>query len=113
VTESSLRTPFSLLLRLSQAIPDQQVWAELVDRYGRQIHAWCRRWGLKEADAQDVTQTVLLQLASKLQTFTYDPGAALPGWTLTHHAGSDFLASWRRPARGSGGCSTRCRPATS
>ena len=68
MTDTSLRTRTSLLLRLRQAPPDQDAWAEFVDRYGRQIHAWCRRWGLQEADAQDVTQTVLLRLASKLQT---------------------------------------------
>jgi RNA polymerase sigma-70 factor (ECF subfamily) len=66
-----------------------------VDRYGPQIHAWCRRWGLQETDARDVTQTVLLQLASKLRTFTYDPAQRFRGWlkTLTHHAWSDFLAA--------------------
>jgi RNA polymerase sigma-70 factor (ECF subfamily) len=91
-----------LLLRLRQAPPDQQAWGEFVDRYGRQIHAWCRRWGLQEADAQDVTQTVLLQLASKLPTFAYDPSQRFRAWlkTLTHHAWSDFLRVWR-PAKGS------------
>jgi RNA polymerase sigma-70 factor (ECF subfamily) len=93
-----------LLLRLRQAPPDQDAWAEFVYRYGRQIHAWCRRWGLQEADAQDVTQTVLLQLASKLQTFAYDPAQRFRAWlkTLTHHAWSDFLAGCRPAVKGSG-----------
>jgi RNA polymerase sigma-70 factor (ECF subfamily) len=100
----SLRTRTSLLLRLRQVPTDQEAWAEFVDRYGRQIHAWCRRWGLQEADAQDVTQTVLLQLASKLQTFSYDPAQRFRAWlkTLTHHAWSDFLATWRPAATRSG-----------
>jgi RNA polymerase sigma-70 factor (ECF subfamily) len=36
----------------------------------------------------------LLQLASKLQTFAYDPARRVRAWlkTLTHHAWSDFLA---------------------
>src|SRR5262249_47589857 len=57
-----------------------------------------------EADAQDVTQTVLLQLAAKLQTFCYDPGRRFRAWlkTLTHHAWSDFLATLRPAVRGSG-----------
>jgi RNA polymerase sigma-70 factor (ECF subfamily) len=93
-----------LLLRLRKAPADQQAWSEFVDRYGRQIHSWCRRWGLQEADAQDVAQTVLLQLASKLQTFSYDPSQRFRAWlkTLTHHAWSDFLAGCRRGAKGSG-----------
>jgi RNA polymerase sigma-70 factor (ECF subfamily) len=104
VKDSSLRTHTSLLLRLRQAPPDQQAWAEFVDRYGRQIHAWGRRWGLQEADAQDVTQTVLLQLASKLRTFAYDRAQRFRAWlkTLTHHAWSDFLAARRPAVQGSG-----------
>jgi RNA polymerase sigma-70 factor (ECF subfamily) len=104
VKDSSLTTRTSLLRRLRQTPPDQQAWAEFVDRYGRQIHAWCRRWGLQEADAQDVTQTVLLQLASKLQTFSYDPTQRFRAWlkTLTHHAWSDFLAAARPAVKGSG-----------
>jgi RNA polymerase sigma-70 factor (ECF subfamily) len=91
-------------LRLRQAPADQAAWAEFVDRYGRRIHAWCQRWGLQEADAQDVTQTVLLQLASKLQTFSYDPSQRFRAWlkTLTYHAWSDFLAAWRPGAKGRG-----------
>src|SRR5262249_57165343 len=104
VIDTSLKTRTSLLLRLRQAPPDQQAWAEFVDRYGRQIHVWCRRWGLQEADAQDVTQTVLLQLASKLQTFSYDPSQRFRGWlkTLTHHAWSDFLSAWKPAVKGTG-----------
>jgi RNA polymerase sigma-70 factor (ECF subfamily) len=92
------------LLRLRQGPPDQEAWAEFVDRYGRQIHAWCQRWGLQEADAQDVTQTVLLKLASTLQTFSYDPTQRFRAWlkTLTHHAWSDFLSACRAAAKGSG-----------
>jgi RNA polymerase sigma-70 factor (ECF subfamily) len=95
---SSLRTRVSLLLRLRQTPQDQDAWGEFVDRYGWQIQAWCRRWGLQEADAEDVTQTVLLQLATRLQAFTYDPTQRFRGWlkTLTHHAWSDFLST-RRP----------------
>ena len=95
---SASRTRISLLLRLRQSPEDQAAWAEFVERYGRQIHAWCRRWGTQEADAQDVTQNVLLQLASKLRVFTYDPSKRFRGWlkTLTQHAWSDFLRA-RRP----------------
>jgi RNA polymerase sigma-70 factor (ECF subfamily) len=109
MNDSGQRTRASLLLRLRQSTPDQQGWAEFVDRYGRQIHAWCRRWGLQEADAQDVTQTVLLQLASKLRTFSYDPALRFRAWlkTLTHHAWSDFLSDCRTGHKGSGDSSVQ------
>ena len=102
--DSSLQTRVSLLLRLRQSPPDQAAWAEFVERYGRRIHAWCQRWGLQEADAQDVTQTVLLQLASKLQTFSYDPTQRFRAWlkTVTQHTWSDFVTAWRPAVKGSG-----------
>jgi DNA-directed RNA polymerase specialized sigma24 family protein len=66
-------TSTSLLARLQQTPSDQvQVaWTEFVERNGRRIHGWCRQWGLQEADAQDVTQTVRLKLLRAVQTFRY------------------------------------------
>jgi RNA polymerase sigma-70 factor (ECF subfamily) len=58
---------------------------------------------LQEADAQDVTQDVLLKLAKAMRDFTYDPSRSFRAWlkTLTNHALSDFLES-RPRALGSG-----------
>jgi RNA polymerase sigma-70 factor (ECF subfamily) len=104
VDDSSLHTRASLLLRLRRGAGDQTAWAEFVERYGRPIHAWCRRWGLQEADAQDVTQTVLLKLAGALRTFEYDPQRRFRAWlkTVTYRAWSDFLSARRREVAGSG-----------
>ena len=55
---------------------NQAAWSEFVDRYGRKIYGWCLRWGLQDADAQDVTQIVLLKLVQRMKDFTYDPGGA-------------------------------------
>jgi RNA polymerase sigma-70 factor (ECF subfamily) len=59
---------------------------------------------LQEADAEDVTQDVLLRLAVKLRDFAYDPSRSFRAWlkTLTHHAWSDFLEGRRRPGQGGG-----------
>jgi RNA polymerase sigma-70 factor (ECF subfamily) len=94
------RTSSTLLARLRQAPVDQAAWGEFVERYGRQIYGWCRLWKLQEADAQDVTQNVLLKLAEKLRTFAYDPGRSFRAWlrTLTHHAWIDFREKQRRDA---------------
>ena len=70
---SASSTSATLLERLRQDAADQDAWAHFVRRYGPQIYRWCRRWGLQEADAQDVTQTVLAKLSQKLRTFSYDP----------------------------------------
>ena len=97
-------TRASLLSRLRCAPQDPSAWDDFVGRYGPRILAWCRRWGLQEADAQDVSQEVLVLLAVKLRTFVYDPSRGFRAWLklLTRHAWSDFLAERRRPGAGSG-----------
>src|SRR5262249_56687691 len=93
----------SLLLRLRQQPDDAGTWREFVDRYAPRVYAWCRHWRLQDADAKDVTQEVLLKLAEKMRTFTYDPSRSFRAWlkTLTRHAWSDFVNNrQRRLARG-------------
>jgi RNA polymerase sigma-70 factor (ECF subfamily) len=101
---SALRTRSSLLGRLRHDPHDQSAWNEFVQRYSPKIHAWCRAWHLQEADAQDVTQAVLVRLAAKMRTFVYDPAGSFRGWlkTLTRHAWSDFVADRQRAVTGSG-----------
>ncbi len=98
------QTSATLLARLRQAPADQAAWAEFTDRYGRKIYAWCRQWNLQEADAEDVTQTVLLKLAEKMQTFDYDRGRSFRAWlkTVTRNAWSDFWSA-RKAAAAAGG----------
>lgn len=97
-------TRITLLGRLRRDPTNQAAWGEFVEHYGGKIYGWCRKWDLQEADAQDVTQNVLLRLAQKLRDFTYDPSRSFRAWlkTLTHHAWSDFLESRQRPGLGSG-----------
>jgi RNA polymerase sigma-70 factor (ECF subfamily) len=102
-------THVSLLGRLRRDPADQVVWGEFVEHYGAKVYHWCRKWGLQEADAQDVTQNVLLKLADKMRTFTYDPGRSFRAWlkTLAHHAWSDYLEGRARPGLGSGDSKVR------
>ena len=97
-------TRVTLLGRLRRDPTNQTTWAEFVEHYGTKIFLWCRKWGLQEADAQDVTQNVLMKLADKIRTFQYDPSRSFRAWlkTLTHHAWSDFLEGRQRPGLGSG-----------
>ena len=66
-------TRITLLGRLRRDPTHQGAWREFVDLYGPKIMAWCQRWNLQEADAEDVTQVILIKLAEKLRDFTYDP----------------------------------------
>jgi RNA polymerase sigma factor (sigma-70 family) len=97
-------TRVSLLGRLRFDPGNQAAWSEFVEHYGSKIYGWCRKWNLQEADAQDVTQNVLLKLAKKLHEFSYDPTRSFRAWlkTITHHAWSDFVESQKRPGLGSG-----------
>jgi RNA polymerase sigma-70 factor (ECF subfamily) len=68
------------------------------------IYRWCRRWGLQDADAKDVTQQVLLTLPAKMASFKYNPDGSFRAWlhTLAHHAWHDFRGRTRRPALSGG-----------
>jgi RNA polymerase sigma-70 factor (ECF subfamily) len=96
-------TSTTLLVRLQQSPSDEAAWAEFVERYGQRIQGWCLKWGLQDADAQDVAQTVLLKLLLAVQNFRYDPQQSFRGWlkTVTHHAWQD-LVRVRRPIAGGG-----------
>jgi RNA polymerase sigma-70 factor (ECF subfamily) len=98
------RTRVSLLGRMRQTPDDEATWNEFVARYSPKIYGWCRRWRLQEADAQDVTQIVLLQLATKMRRFSYDPTRSFRAWlkTLTQHAWSDFVADGQRAVAATG-----------
>src|SRR5438552_17230363 len=61
----SAQTSPTLLGRLRQQPSDQAAWEQFVERYGRLILAWCRQARLQDADTEDVTQIVLIQLADK------------------------------------------------
>jgi RNA polymerase sigma-70 factor (ECF subfamily) len=102
---SGNQTRLSLLSRLRKNPDDPSAWDEFVSRYGPQLRAWCHAWGLQEADAEDITQMVLVRLAVKLRGFVYDPGGSFRAWlkTLARHAWSDFVADRERAVAGEGG----------
>jgi RNA polymerase sigma-70 factor (ECF subfamily) len=91
-------THVTLLTRLKQDPFDQAGWDEFVERYGRHIYRWCRQWKLQDADAEDVTQNILVKLSQKLRVFAYDPSLSFRGWlkTVAHHAWRDFEDGRRR-----------------
>jgi RNA polymerase sigma factor (sigma-70 family) len=60
---------------------DKQAWDALVEQYIPLIWSICRRYRLGDADADDVGQSVWLQLVQQLPSIR-DP-AALPGWLAT------------------------------
>jgi RNA polymerase sigma-70 factor (ECF subfamily) len=110
---SEPRTHASLLLRLALDPVDQAAWSEFVDSYGARIYQWCRQYTSQEADALDVTQTVLLKLAVEMKKFRYDQSKSFRGWlkTLTHNAWYQFVTSRQSATQtqGSNGAEERLR----
>jgi RNA polymerase sigma-70 factor (ECF subfamily) len=98
------RTRISFLTQLRHDPADQAGWDEFVERYGPHIYRWCRRWKLQDADAEDVTQEILLKLTQKLRAFAYDPSRSFRGWlkTVAHHAWRDFADSRSHAQRAAG-----------
>src|SRR5436305_6703044 len=103
-SEHDSGTRVTLLGRLRRDPTDAAAWGEFVEHYGGKIYGWCRKWNLQEADAQDVTQMVLLKLSQKMGEFVYDPSRSFRAWlkVITHHAWQDFVKERQRPGLGSG-----------
>lgn len=99
------RTSPSLLEQLRGDVPDQVAWAEFARRYGRLTRQWGRKWGLQEADADDLAQTVLARLTDRMRSFRYDPARSFRAYlkALAHYAWCDLLDAGRRPGAGGTG----------
>jgi len=102
--EHQSKTRETLLGRLRRDPRDQHAWSEFVEHYGPKIYQWCLAWNMPDADALDVVQNVLMQLARKLPTFEYDPRRSFHAWLkmLTRHALIDYLELLRRQGQGTG-----------
>ncbi len=95
-------TNVSLIMKVVRSPSDQAAWSEFVDRYGPKVFAWCRGWGLQQADAEDVTQAVLVKLVRQMNRFSYDPSRSFRGWLrrLARNAWQDWLAQRVTPGEG-------------
>jgi RNA polymerase sigma-70 factor (ECF subfamily) len=98
-------THVTLLTLLRQEPSSQAGWEQFVERYGRHIYRWCRQWKLQDADAEDLTQNILVKLTQKLPAFAYDPSRSFRGWlkTVAHNAWRDFQESRQRAHAAVGG----------
>lgn len=77
------QTSSTLLRRLRENPTDPSAWNRFADRYSALIYRWCRHWGLQEADAEDVTQNVLVELLRQMRNFVYDPTGSFRAWLRT------------------------------
>ncbi len=100
------QTRHSLLIRLSQRSDD--AWAEFLEVYEQAIFRYCRQRGLQDADAHDVTQSVLLAVHKRVDTWDGDPSrGSFRGWLFraARNIVVDALADRSRQAIVGGGTS--------
>jgi RNA polymerase sigma-70 factor (ECF subfamily) len=105
VDEALFKSTSTSLVRRLQDIPrDEEAWDRFVRGYAPAIRRWCRAWRLQEADADDVTQAILLKLARTMARFQYDRSRSFRGYlkTLTRYAVCDALETLRRQERDAG-----------
>jgi RNA polymerase sigma-70 factor (ECF subfamily) len=89
---------------------DQAAWERLVHLYTPLVYSWCRKAGLREADALDVGQEVFKAVARKISTFRRDrPGDSFRGWlrVITRRKIADHFR--RKGEVGQGGSDAQTR----
>jgi RNA polymerase sigma-70 factor (ECF subfamily) len=102
---SSLHTRPSLLVRIRDP-QDTESWNLFVQLYTPPVLRYCRLRGLQDADAADVTQEVMTQVARSMHSFQYRPERGrFRDWlgTVTRRKVSRFLARESLSASGTGG----------
>lgn len=105
-TSNEMRTSVTLLGRLKLCPTDQAAWTCFVERYGPVILGWSRKFNLQKADAEDVTQNVLVKLLAALKRFEYNADrGTFRGFlqTVTRNACNDYVSSAQFRERGKGG----------
>ena len=73
---------------------DAEAWRTFALLYAPLIYGYCRKSGLQDADAADVTQEVLKQVSQSIGGFDYDPlKGRFRDWlrTVTRHKVCRFL----------------------
>lgn len=94
VEAASLTTTSLTLLDRLGTRTDHGAWDRFVELYTPLLLVWCRRIGLSESDAADLTQTVFLTLYEKLPEFRYDPSRSFRAWLKTV-----MMNAWRNQVR--------------
>jgi RNA polymerase sigma factor (sigma-70 family) len=95
---SDSQTSMSLMDQLRQSPKNDEAWDRFVRRYRPKIYGWCRKWGLQDADADDVAQDVIAKLTQKMSGFEYDQSRCFRAWlkTVTQRTLSDLMTSRTR-----------------
>ena len=88
----------TLLVRIRDA-RDQEAWGRFVDLYAPLVYGFLSQRGLQDADAADLTQDVMRQVALAAHSLEYDPKrGSFRGWLFTV-VQNRLTDHWRREGR--------------
>ena len=76
---------------------DRVAWEEFVLLYRPAIYRMARRRGMQDADAQDVTQTILMRIAGAIERYEQQPGTKFRHWLRRIAKNAIFSAISQRP----------------
>lgn len=93
-SDDPLDTRVTLFQQMLNPRNREASWRTFVNRYQPMILSWCRKRGLNESDADDVSQSVLERLWKKLPDFHYDPQKKFRAWL--HTVVENLIRNWRR-----------------
>lgn len=85
---------------------EQDAWHRFVELYEPLVKYWCRKAGLKNSDAADLSQEVFQAVAKSIGKFSHDqPGATFRGWlrTIFRRRLADFLERRNKSPHAAGG----------
>lgn len=77
-----ISTSLSLIDRLKESHQNAKAWDRFVRLYTPLLCYWSSKMGLREEEAQDVVQEVLVLLLHKIREFVHD-GRTFRGWLRT------------------------------
>ena len=84
---------------------DEASWSRFVEVYAPLVYGYLRKRGLQDADAADLTQDTLENVAKAIKHFDYDPQkGSFRGWlfTITRNRLLRFLDQQQRQVTGTG-----------
>jgi RNA polymerase sigma-70 factor (ECF subfamily) len=107
-----LDQPTSLTLLARLRAHDQGAWHRLLHLYTPLVAHWCKRWGVRGPDADDVSQEVFQAVAAGIEDFRRDrAGDTFRGWlrAITRHKVLDHFRRQQKQPEAQGGTDAQRR----
>ena len=79
--EEIIPTRVTLLKRIKD-MDDSDSWREFFETYWKLIYGYALRYGLTEAEAEEVVQETVIEVSRKMPGFNYDPARSFKAWLL-------------------------------